>query len=363
MKIGYGLIGLGGIARTHLQGLKCLPVIGTPVPAVDLSALLTTDRAKKEQAAQIGFARVVHNLDEFLAVPGLDVVDICTPNNLHYEQILAAAKRGKHIYYEKPLCLNGAEAAALQTELADCKSIIQGAYVLRFSPAVAKARALLKKDALGKIHSFRFTSYHSSYLNPDRPGAWRLKHATSGGGALMDLGSHLLDLLRFLLGEAVEVTSWFDTVVKTRRWPQGEAEVDVDDHALVALTLENGARGTVEVSRVAVGGDGMGLEIYGEKGALHIDPARNACRWFGTRGQQLPADDGSVEDDAFLAGLKEVYPPARLSLGWMVDVHLASLAWFLRSVSLGEAPGGSPNLEEGIRTQKLLETAYTSIKE
>ncbi len=153
-------------------------------------------------------------------MPGLDVVDICTPNNLHYEQILAAAKRGKHIYYEKPLCLNGAEAAALQTELADCKSIIQGAYVLRFSPpAVAKARALLKKDALGKIHSFRFTSYHSSYLNPDRPGAWRLKHATSGGGALMDLGSHLLDLLRFLLGEAVEVTSWFDTVVKTRRWP------------------------------------------------------------------------------------------------------------------------------------------------
>ncbi len=121
----------------------------------------------------------------------------------------------------------------------------------------------------------------------------------------------------------------------------------MDDHALVALTLENGGArgGTVEVSRVAVGGDGMGLEIYGEKGALHIDPARNACRWFGTRGgSSSPADDGSVEDDAFLAGLKEVYPPARLSLGWMVDVHLASLAWFLRSVSLGEAPGGSPRI-------------------
>ena len=358
MTIGYGLIGLGGIARTHLQALKCFPVLGTPVPPVHLAALLTTDARKEQIGREMGFARVERDLDQFLQA-GVDVVDICTPNNLHFSQILAAAQRGKHVYYEKPLCMDRTEADKLVAKLRDCDRVIQGAYVLRFLPAVARARALLRQGLLGRVHSFRFISYHSGYLNPHRPGSWRLQRAMSGGGALMDLGCHMLDLVRFLLGEAAEIQAWTKTVVTKRRWPRGEAAVDVDDHALVVLGLESGARGTVEVSRVAVGGEGMSLEIYGEKGALHIDPAQANPRCVNSLGQEImPA----IEPDSFLNDLLEVFPASKLSMGWMVDAHAASLAWFLRSVARGKAPAGTPDLLEGARTQKLVEQAYLSAK-
>lgn len=359
MTIGYGLIGLGGIARTHLQGLKCFPVLGIPVPPLHLAALLTTDAKKEQIGREIGFARVERDLDQFLKLDAVDVVDICTPNNLHYPQILAAAQRGKHVYYEKPLCMDGDEADKLVEELRDCDRVIQGAYVLRFLPAVARARALLRQGVLGRVHSFRYISYHSSYLNPHRPGSWRLQHAMSGGGALMDLGCHMLDLVRFMLGEAAEVQAWTDTVVKTRRWPQGDAAVDVDDHALVVLGLENGARGTVEVSRVAVGGDNMHLEIYGEKGALHIDPAQANPRYFDPLGREIAP---TIEPDPFLDSLLELFPTPKLSMGRMVDAHAASLAWFLRAVASREVPAGTPDLNEGAKTQKLVEKAYLSAK-
>lgn len=355
MKIGYGLIGLGGIARTHLQGLKCMPVLGTPVPGIRYAGLLTGDPQKIPLGQELGFAKVVQDLDSFLDLPDLDMVDICTPNYLHYQQILAAARREKHVYFEKPLCLNKEEAETLAGELGDYDRRIQGAYVLRFLPTMARARALLQQGQLGSVHSFRFTLFHSSYLNPERPGSWRLRHQQSGGGALMDLGCHLLDLVRFLLGEVTAVQAWTGTIVKKRRWPQGEEPVDVDDHALVFLKLDSGARGTVEASRVAVGGDGMSLEIYCEKGALHINPALASPRCFNAVGLEIfPEPD----PDPFLAALLKIFPPAKLSLGWMVDAHAASLAWFLKSIAAGEALPGTPTLAESVRTQLLVAEAY-----
>lgn len=361
MKLGYGLIGLGGIARTHLQALKCLGVMGIPVPRPDFTALMTTDPGKAELGQDIGFATVTHSLTEFLKTPGLEAVDICTPNSLHLEQILAAAAHKKHIYYEKPLTLNGEEARKLEQELADTDLVIQGAYVLRFLPAVARARALIHQGAIGRIHSFRFVSYHSSYLNPDRPGSWRLRKDMSGGGALMDLGCHLLDLVRFMLGEAADAQAWTKTIVNERQWPgRGRGAVDVDDHALVLLALENGARGSVEVSRVAVGGDGLSLEIYGEQGAIHVNPAQASPRCFNALGEEFTP---SIFTDPFLANLNPILPPAKLSMGWMVDAHAAGLAWFLQSIAAGKQIPGTPDLSEGIQTQLLVEKAYKSAEE
>lgn len=361
MTIGYGLIGLGGIARTHLQALRCLPLMGVPTPAVRLAALLTTSGEKAGFARQLGFAHVSSELAEFLALPGLDVVDICTPNYLHRKQLVAAARAGKHVYCEKPLLLNAGEGEGLEGEIGS-GGVIQVAYVLRFLPAVARARALLNRGWLGEVHSFRFELYHSSYLNPDKAGSWRQKKALAGGGALMDLGCHLLDLVRFLLGEAGEVCSRTATVVPRRRWPDGSTgQVDVDDHALVALALDCGARGTVEVSRVAVGGERLKLEIYGSRGSIHITPEQAVPRCFDKSGRECRPEDGD-EGDPFEAELRQVLPPAKLSLGWMADAHAASLAWFLRSVETGRISPGTPDLQEGLRSQTLLAKAYREKK-
>jgi len=358
MSLGYGLVGLGGIARTHLQALKSMAVLQTPVPEVELAALLTRTEDKVEFGRKLGFARVEHTMDSFLS-KDVDVVDICSPNSLHYEQILAVSQAGKHIYCEKPLGLNGDEATELGQKLAGYDSHIQGAFVMRFLPAVARARAIIDQGKLGQIHSFRFRLYHSSYLNPDKPGTWRLQHKMSGGGAMMDLGCHLLDLVRFMLGEAEDVQAWTNTVVGQRKWPQGTAAVDVDDHALAVLGLANGARGSVEVSRVAVGGDGLSLEVYGSQGAVHISPESSHPRCFDALGQEFTP---TIEADPFLELLETLYPSPKLSMGWMVDSHTASLAWFFRAVATGIVLPGTPNLQEGIRTQLLVDAVYEAGK-
>ncbi|MTI94549.1 MAG: Gfo/Idh/MocA family oxidoreductase [Firmicutes bacterium] len=359
MQINYGLIGLGGIARTHLQAISCMPVLSPPVPPLNLAALLTTDPGKTDFGHKLGFKHVEQDLDRFLGLPELDVVDICTPNRLHKEQVIAVAKAGKHIYYEKPLTADGQEAAALEQELVGTEQLLQGAFVLRFLPAVARARTLIAQGLLGRIHSFRFQLYHAGYLNPARPGSWRLQAEMSGGGALMDLGCHLLDLVRFMLAEAESVQAWTETVVKERKWPQGMEKVDVDDHALVVLGLKNGSRGTVEVSRVAVGGEGLRLEIYGSNGAVHITPDKPVPHCYDVSGREFIPEG---EADEFERHLQPLVPPAKLSMGWMLDSHFASLAWFLRSVQTGSAPVGTPDLAEGVKTQLLVQAAYDSAK-
>ena len=156
-------------------------------------------------AADLGFAYFSADRAEVLADEKVDVVDICAPNKFHAPFTIEALQAGKNVYCEKPFAMNRREIAAIGEALKTSKGIMQASYNKRFLPAFSIARAAIRSGVLGKVTSFRVEYYHSSYLNPEKPFAWRMSKAVSGGGALADLGSHATDLVRLVLGDVDSV--------------------------------------------------------------------------------------------------------------------------------------------------------------
>ncbi len=364
-KLGYGLIGLGNIGLLHLMTLKNLPIWNILSEGeISLTGLYSTHPEKNtDKAKKIGFPQLVSTLDELLELPGLDIIDICTPNYLHHEQVLASAAAGKHIYCEKPLGLNKKEALEMLKAVEKNNLHHQIPFVLRFLPAVAKTRALLNAGAIGNVYYLRTELLHSGYLDPFRTFAWRLEKNSSGGGALADLGSHLLDLLLFLFGEIKTVQAQTKTIIKSRKNPEGKfCSVDVDDWAEMSLQLENDLVASLEVSRLAVGNEGLSISIYGDKGALHIrdnDPLSPSL--YNPKGQQVAIKE--VPSDSYYKLLQACYPPSKLSIGWLGDTHAASLAWFLNCIVKDQKRTETPDFSSGLAVQEVLDLAYQSSAE
>lgn len=362
-KINYSLSGLGGIAKTHLMGLKNLEMLELGLDfKINFSTLATTHPEEKgELAREIGFDRIVDDFDKLLAAD-VDLVDICTPNFMHAEEIIKAAAADKHIYSEKPLALNLTEADEIMAKMEGGSLKNQIAFVYRFAPAVAYAHALLKNKVIGEVQFAKVEYYHSRYLNPEVPISWRLEKEKSGGGALVDLGSHMIDLSRFLLGEVESLSAWTRTFVEKRKIAKGSLKkVDVDDWAMLMLDFASGAKGTLEASRVSPGNEGFRVHIFGDQGAIYIDSDQiDKVKLFDRRPKEIEITEEMVAGDQFLNRLLELDPGSKLSQGMMVDLHLLSLIFFLESIAADRANPGVPTFEAGYQVQRIMEAAYQS---
>ena len=363
MDINYSLSGLGGIAKTHLMGLKNLEMLELGMDfKVNLAALATTHpEEKRELAREIGFDQIMDDFDKLIE-SDIDMVDLCTPNFLHTEEILKAAAADKHIYCEKPLALNFEEAEEIMEKMEGKSIKNQLAFVYRFAPAVAYAHALLKNEIIGEVQFAKIEYYHSRYLNPEVPISWRLEKNKSGGGALVDLGSHMIDLARFLLGEVESLSAWTKTFVKKRKIANSSLKkVDVDDWAMLMLDFASGAKGTLEASRVSPGNEGFRFHIFGDQGAVHIDSEQiEKVKLFNQTPEEIKVTEDMVSGDQFLNRVLELYPGSKLSQGMMVDLHLLSLLFFFESITEGKANPGVPTFKDGFETQKIMESAYQS---
>lgn len=362
-KINYALSGLGGIAKTHLMGLKNLELLELPVELkINLDTLATTHPNKNRELAQsIGFDQVVDDFNKLLENE-VDMVDLCTPNFMHAEQIIKAAAAGKHIYCEKPLALNLEEAAEIMEAIKKRDIRHQMGFVYRFAPSVAYTHALLKNKVIGDIQFAKIEYYHSRYLNPEVPISWRLKKESSGGGALVDLGSHMIDLSRFLIGEIENLSAWTKTFIKKRKIAQRSLKkVDVDDWAMLMLDFASGAKGTLEVSRVSPGNEGFRFHIFGDRGAIHIDSEQIAKpKLFDQTPKEIEITEDMITGDQFLSKLLKIHPSSKLSQGMMVDLHLVSLVFFLDSIFNNKLNQSVPKFEDGYQVQKIMEYAYQS---
>ncbi len=367
MVINYGLSGFGGIAKTHLMGLNNLDFLNVASDLdVNFKGLTTTSlKEKKSLAERVGFEKVVDNFDDLLAIEDLDLVDLCTPNFIHKQEIIKSIKAEKNIYCEKPIALNLAEAEEILTELEGSSIKHQMAFVYRFLPAVAYAHALLNNKVIGDVQFAKVEVYHSRYLNPKVDMTWRLREKSSGGGALVDLGSHMIDLIRFLLGDVSSVTAWTNTFIPERRNRAGVLEeVDVDDWSLLMMDLASGANASMEASRVSPGDEGFRVEIFGNKGAIHINSKEiNKPKLFDQRPKEVEITDDLIQGDRFLDKLLNLYPSSKLSQGVMIDLHLVSLLWFLESICGKDLPAGASNFRDGYQVQKVIEYAYYSARE
>jgi predicted dehydrogenase len=264
--IGVGLLGYAFMGRAHTNGYRKLAYMTWPPPLVPrLVAIAGRDEAAVTEAAQrFGYERAVTDWRELVSDPEIGLFDNSGPNGLHAEPTIAAAEAGKHVICEKPLGRDAAESYETWRRVAAAGVKHMCAFNYRFVPAVRLARKLIEAGEIGEIHHFR-----GAYLQDwgaAEIDAWRFDKAAAGSGALGDLGAHVVDLARYLVGEITTVSA-----LTTAFWPGRE----VDDAVESAVAFANGAVGTIEASRFATGRkNGFRWEINGSKGSLAFDLER-----------------------------------------------------------------------------------------
>jgi predicted dehydrogenase len=368
-KLNIGMIGYGGIGRVHALAYRSIPFhYGLSADMVNIIGVSTSrPETAQKAAAEIGcdfWTAAYHNL---LARPDIDVVDVCTPNFAHEEIILAAAAAGKHIYCEKPLAMNVAQARRMVEAVAQAGVNSQMTFNFRFFPAITRARQLVEAGFLGRVFSFRGRYHRASYIDPHKPLSWRLQKDVSGSGALFDLGAHVLDVLYYLLGDFGAVQATLETLIKERPIAPGAGEkgpVDVDDLALLHLRMADGTLGLVEVSRMGTGAtNDMQFELFGEKGAIRFNSADPG--WLEVYDVRDPGDPlggmrgfRKLETGQRYDGAKS--PDWTMTPGF-VRTHAEGQYQFLQAVSANRP--ASPSFLDGLKVQEIMEAALRSSDE
>ncbi len=278
--IGVGMLGYAFMGKAHSNGFKKIPYMMYPPPAVpDLVAIAgRNEEAVAEAARRYGYKKHYTDWRDMIADDEVQLFDNGGPNDLHAEPCIAAAKAGKHVLCEKPLARNAEEAKSMldAVQKAGVKHMV--AYNYRFVPAIRQARQLIESGALGQIYHYRAV-YLQEWILPhyNTPMIWRLEKSKAGSGALGDLGAHIIDLGRFLVGEMKSVSAMARTFIKERPIDggNGTGTVDVDDAFAAAVEFENGAIGTLEATRFAAGRKNFNcLEVNGEKGSIRFNLER-----------------------------------------------------------------------------------------
>ena len=287
--LNVGLIGAGFMGKAHSMAYVAMPMFFWPAPGIAFRHTIADVNAEvaAEAAKRFGFAHSSADWRAVLNDPEIDIIDISTPNHLHAEIAIAAAAAGKHIISEKPLARTGAEAKTMWDAVKNTNLVHMVAFNYRRTPAVALAKKYIDEGAIGEILNFRGTYLQDWSADPDSPLSWRFQKSIAGSGTLGDIGAHVIDLARYLVGDIAAVNSMLKTWVKDRPIQQGGVDklgtgakdataprgaVDVDDELLSLLEFRNGAIGSLEATRNAHGRNNfITFEIHGTKGSICFD--------------------------------------------------------------------------------------------
>jgi predicted dehydrogenase len=355
-EVGIGLLGPAGIGRAHAHALSVLPLVfWPPVVRPRLQAVAGRDPARAAAAAaRFGFRTAAASWEKVVGDPGVDLFDNCAPNGLHRDPCLAAIAAGKHVFCEKPLGRSAAEARQLRDAARAAGVVHMVGFNYRFLPALRLARRLVAEGRLGRIHHFRGRFADASFLDPDAPFTWHQDREAAGSNALLDLGSHLVDAARWLVGEPVAVTGAVATFTPTRPDPAAGGRrraVETDDAFEAVVEFEGGALGSLSGTNVAAGRRAhLSLEVNGSRGTVAFDLERLNSLEVHLVGEG-PAGGGLREvltTEAEHLGGADWWPPGH-GIGW--DASLAhELHHLLVAVATGTpvAPDGA-TFEDGYR--------------
>jgi predicted dehydrogenase len=278
--IGVGMLGYAFMGKAHANAYKKLPYIFWPPAAIPRLVTIAgrSEQAVAEAARRYGFARYTTDWRQVVSDPEVQIFDNGGPNNMHAEPCIAAAEAGKHIICEKPLGRTAAEAKQMLEAVRKAGVKHACAFNYRFVPAIRQARQLIEQGALGRIYHFRARYLQEWIADPQFPMVWRLQKSVAGSGALGDLGAHIIDLARFLVGEPRSVNGLTATFIKERPLGDGSGRtgtVDVDDAFVALVEFENGALGTLEATRFALGRKNLNtFEINGSRGSISFNLER-----------------------------------------------------------------------------------------
>jgi len=278
-EIGVGMMGYG-IGRVHSHAWLNVPLFYAPPPAIPkLQALCGRDSVKVAEIANaFGFRRTCSDWRDLVKDPAVEILDNCAPPNLHAEPCIMAAEEGKAVLCEKPLARTAEEAYSMYRAVARTDQVHMTGFNKRFVPAVLFARDLVREGRLGRVHHVVATYYNieyaEGYADPNYPLTWMFRREMAGHGALSDIGSHVIDMMRFVVGEIDAVCGATQTFVDSRPLPEDptkKGRVEVEDLTVGCLRFENGAIGTIAASWMPVATrDYAALEVYGSKGSFRF---------------------------------------------------------------------------------------------
>jgi UDP-N-acetylglucosamine 3-dehydrogenase len=275
-----GLIGCGAVARRfHLPAFKAA--------GADVVAFSSRTSASAEEAAgEWGSGKVLGDWREILAIEEIDAVDVCTPNASHAEMVIAAARAGKDVLVEKPIATTLEEADAMISASRSAKTLLMTAHNVRYAPPFVAVAREIATGSLGEIHGVRAAFGHGG-PRVWAPGAtWFFDRAMSGGGALMDLGIHVADLLRSVLSDEVAQVGAILSA----------GSLGVEEAAQVIMRFKGGAIGSMHVSWIATPAPDHQLTIFGSKGTIHLDSTTSPVFRSESGESRELAIDGDPDD-------------------------------------------------------------------
>ena len=366
--IRVGLLGFGSMGKTHAYAINNLNYFYRDLPfRVEIVGVCTTSMEKSRSVCEeYGFSIATDREDDLILSESIDVIDVCTPNNCHFETLKSAILAGKHIYCEKPLCISAAQAEeiAMMARSQGCGKIYNVVFNNRFLSPILRAKQLVDEGKIGRLLSFSVSYLHSSALNTEKKAGWKQNRDICGGGVLFDLGSHVIDLIYHLGGKFESVCAMTQVAYPSRTGMDGNPwNTNADEAFYMLAKLKNGACGTISASKVAVGSnDDIFLELNGEKGALRFslmepnwlyfyDNTLPECELGGQRGYtriecvgRYPSPGGT-------------FPSPKASSGWLRG-HVESLYHFMSCVDRGCQE--APDFTDGAYVQSVMEAAYRS---
>ncbi|HLH49978.1 MAG TPA: Gfo/Idh/MocA family oxidoreductase [Roseiarcus sp.] len=374
--LNIAMIGGGFMGKAHAMAYATMPMFFWPAPARPrLKAIVDVTPDLAETGRQrYGFDEASTDWRSVVARKDIDVVDIVTPNDSHAEIAIAAAEAGKHIICEKPLARTGAEAKTMLDAVEKAGIVHMVAFNYRRTPAVALAKKYIDEGRIGKILSFRGTYLQDWSADPNGPLSWRFQKKVAGSGAVGDIGTHVIDLARYLVGEISTVNAMVKTHIASRPLQSGgfdqlaasdksgkgpRGAVDVDDEMITLVKFAGGAFGSIEATRNAYGRNNfITFEIHGDQGSIAFNYER--------------LDELQVMfagDPADARGFRTVYtgpshpyggalwPIPALGTGYG-ETKIIECHDFLSAVVKGELP--SPNFRDGWRIARIADAILES---
>lgn len=363
--IRMGIVGVGGHSALSIGGtLRSGDAVLTALCDNDPETL-----AYKGDLYHIPEDRRFLDYRDLIACSDVDAVSNVTPNHVHLKVILAVLRAGKPLMTEKPMTLDAAEAElALRVARESGLPTMLG-FTYRFTPALRYARHLVRSGELGQIRHVYGQYKQAGATREDAPRVWRYNRALTGTGALGDLGSHALDMARFVTGaEFTSVSAELGTLVKRRpslkdyriRYGEGGRrlervceeihweEVDVDDYSHMHLQMDNGAASAFEITRLAFGrGNYQRLEVQGSRGALIYENDAD-----GEHAAKLYACIGPAY------GQSRAYCPLEVPGEFVLD----EMQCFFNLLQ-GQRDDALPDVEDGYKNMLVLDACVRSHEE
>jgi predicted dehydrogenase len=360
-----GILGAGFIGAVHARSAR---LAGARVAGVATSS----PERSRAAAERLGAERAYATPQELATADAIDVVHICTPNNLHAELAALALSHGKHVVCEKPLAIGAAQAEQLVDAAAASGRVATVPFVYRFYPVVREARARIAAGALGPVRLIH-GGYLQDWLSTAEDDNWRVDAQLGGPSrAFADIGSHWCDLVEFVTGDRIAAICAQAARVHDQRAKRGSARafeaaggdssaarraVGTEDAVTALFRTARGSHGTLIVSQVSPGRKNhLHVEVACADASVRFEQEQPETLWLGRRSgtETVYRDPGSLAPDAARLALA----PAGHPQGYLdcFDLFVADTY----AAIAGAAPDGLPRFADGARSARIVDAVLAS---